>query len=139
MMKFSKIVLPALVALVLAAPQAVQAQQPQGMPDPLGIYKQIGCKPDQLNQITTIHKEFEGLYKTAQSRIAENQKKMQDLSMTPLPDEKATLATNDQLNQLIAEVNTAHVKMMLKVRKVLTPDQRSKVVDELKKHQPPMR
>ena len=129
------LLLPALASFVLLAPSAVLAQGGPGGPngDPMAIYKEAGATPDELQKITDMRHEFEGQAKNWTSKLQSLQEKIRDMSLEPLPDEKKMLAAQDEVNKIISEVNTAHIKMMIQARATLTPPQRQKLVEILKK------
>src|SRR5438309_1520668 len=99
----------ALVCLTLA-PCVVHAQVPSpGAPpssDPISAYKDAGASSEQQAKIRALADDFQ---KSATSRVEKAHKmmiKLHDLSLEPMPDEKAVYATQDQLNQLSADLST---------------------------------
>ncbi|HEY9793293.1 MAG TPA: hypothetical protein V6D22_23030 [Candidatus Obscuribacterales bacterium] len=129
------LLLPALASFVLLAPSAVQAQGAPSGPggDPMAIYKEAGATPDELQKISDMRKQFEGQAKGWTSKLQSLQEKIRDASLEPLPDEKKMLGLQDEVNKIIADVNTAHIKMMIQARAALTPPQRTKLIEILKK------
>jgi Spy/CpxP family protein refolding chaperone len=126
--------LPAIAAVSLAISAAMPMQAQQGG-DPLALYKQAGASEKQLAEIAAVQKSFEGTAHSCNERGSEVQKKLHDLSLQPVPDEKAALAAQKEMNDVIADIGAAHMKMMIKARKILTPEQRLKVVELLKQRE----
>lgn len=132
MTNWTKLILTAVSVVALSAPQMVLAQQ--SGTDPLALYKEAGANEEQQKKISAAAKEFQDLAQGAKKRLDGIQQRMDALQMTPLPDEKAVLENQEQLNKLIGELNIARAKMMVKARAILTPEQREKVVEIIKKH-----
>jgi Spy/CpxP family protein refolding chaperone len=124
----------ALSALALLATASVNAQPgpPGSAPDPISIYREAGATPDQLQKIRDLAKEFEQVATVKGERFKNLTKKMQELSLQPSPDEKVVLGTQDEINALMAEMANSRIKVMLKIRTILSDDQRNKLVDIMK-------
>src|SRR5262249_55082867 len=55
-------------------------------------------------------------------------KEMHDLSMQPDPDSKAVFSKQDEINKLHDEMATEKISLLLKIRAVLSADQKQKLV-----------
>ena len=110
------------------APQMVQSQAQ----DPLLIYRQAGASPEQQSQIQALGDAFE---KSAGPKVAQARqllKKIQEYSLQPMPDEDAVFKTQDEINQLQMDMATSKLNLMLEIRRVLTPEQRIRLVKLMK-------
>jgi Spy/CpxP family protein refolding chaperone len=132
------------ISLVLSAmsvltPYAVLAQ-PASSPheavpagDPIAIYKEAGINAEQEGKIRDLVKVFEDQQKIRISQMMGLLKELRALSQTPDPDENIVLAKQDEINKLHDDIATERVKLMLKIRYTMTPDQRQKLVALVKK------
>jgi len=108
------------------------ASRPQ---DPLSIYREAGVSTDQENQIRTMVKSFEEETTSHIEKLRGMLKEMRDLSLQPAPDEAAVLAKQDQINQTQNQIATGRIKLLLKIRAMLSKEQKQKLVD-LMQHSP---
>lgn len=136
-MKRSLTLLPSLVIALsfslgaaIAQPGAVGGG---GQVDPTAIYRDAGATPDQLEKIKTMAAEYEQSASVKAQRIQNLVKKMQDLSLEPRPSDKDVLATQDEINSLSAEMSNSRLKVMLKIRAMLTDEQRQSLVGLMKR------
>jgi Spy/CpxP family protein refolding chaperone len=53
---------------------------------------------------------------------------MRTLSLQPSPDEQTVLAKQEEINKVQSEQALERTKLMLKIRSILNPDQRQKLV-----------
>jgi Spy/CpxP family protein refolding chaperone len=136
MKKLTQLIAAASLAAVCLAPYSVQAQ-PKDF-DPMGIYKEAGANEAQIQQITNNAHDYEKIARVMQKRAHDIQTRMHAISLQPLPDEKAALSTQSELDHLISEISAARIKMMVKARQILTPDQREKLITILKKREAEM-
>jgi Spy/CpxP family protein refolding chaperone len=118
---------------IFMAPCAVQAQDAAPPHDANGIYAQTGADQAELDKIRTIGLDFENKAKGNYQSLMDAVKDMQNLSLDPTLDETKLLATQDKINKLTTEMSTDRIKQLIACRKVLTPDQRVKLVEILKK------
>jgi Spy/CpxP family protein refolding chaperone len=131
--------LPFVVAVgaALLVPNMVQAQTPTNPgQDPIALYVEAGASADQQSKIRTLAHEFETTARVRVERAANLMRKMQAFSLEPMPDEKAVLATQAEINSLQAELANARIKLMLQIRTVLSDEQRGKLVQLLKEQRP---
>jgi hypothetical protein len=91
---------------IFMAPCVVHAQEAAAPHDANGIYVQTGADQAELDKIKSID---------------------------PNLDEEKMLATQDKINKISAEMSNDRIKQLIACRKVLTPDQRTKLVEILKK------
>lgn len=120
------------IACVVAITGGAASAQHDENRDPTAIYSQAGATPDQVQKIREMAKEFEQSATVKFERAKNLTKKMQDLSMLPMPDEKTVLATQDEINTLQTDLNNSRIKLMMKIRSLLNDEQRSHLVDLMK-------
>ena len=112
-----------------------QAPGTSAAPDPLTIYREAGVSTDQENQIRSLVKGFEEETTSHIDSLRKMLKEMRDLSLQPQPDESAVLAKQDQINQTQNQIATGRIKLLLKIRAMLSKEQKQKLVD-LMQHSP---
>lgn len=130
---FPAVVLMAL-ALATAAPRAVQGEGQSGGPapeekDPVAIYVEAGAGPDQIVKIRELSKDFEELARVRWQLMVNLKKDMQDLALQPDPQEKSVLAKQEEINKVFSEMASERIKLMLKIRNILTTVQKEKLVE----------
>lgn len=116
------------VALMLLAPNTVHAQEQ----DPFAIYVKAGIDPSQHAQITELATQMEQTNIGRSHEIMELIKEIRTLSLQPDLDEKKILAAQNKINDLQGAMVIERLKLNMKVRKILTPEQRIKLVAIIK-------
>jgi len=116
------------------------AQAPSGSPDtqsrgsdPLTIYREAGVSTEQENQIRDLVKSFETETTARIDSLRKLLKEMRDLSLTPSPDEAAVLSKQDEINKTQNEIASGRIKLLLKIRSMLSKEQKQKLVDLMQK------
>lgn len=139
----SSILFSMLLAAAVSSPMTVQAQgeapaqPPQN--DPVAIYAAAGAGADQLQAIRSQAAEFEQGAKVRWQLLMNLQKQMHELSLKPDLNEKDALAKQDEINKAMAQMATERLKLMLKIRSVLTPEQKQKLVQLMQEREQKMR
>jgi Spy/CpxP family protein refolding chaperone len=128
------LLIAAVAAAFLVAPHLVQAQPQAENGDPMLIYREAGANKDQQKQIESLVHEWEQGARPKSEKARALLKKMDELSLQPMPDEKQVMETQSELNSLSAEMANARIRLQLKIRSVLTGEQRKRLVDLLKTH-----
>jgi Spy/CpxP family protein refolding chaperone len=110
--------------------------------DPAAIYIQAGAKKEQVEEIRRLGHEYETRSAEQAREVIELLGEMRKMSMQPDLDEEKILATQDKINKLQNEMATEKAKLLITIRKVLTPEQRKDLVILIKKrnaagHAPP--
>jgi Spy/CpxP family protein refolding chaperone len=132
-----KLLTTLLVGYCFLAPNAVLAQNsPFDSRDPIAVYAEAGASKEQQEKIRSMAKEFEAGAKVKIERATNLMKKMQAYSLEPCPDEKAVIATQEELNSLQGQLGLSRIKLMLAIRAVLSDEQRQKLVQLLKDNRP---
>lgn len=96
--------------------------------DPLALYKMAGINSDQEQQILKLAREFEDGQRVRAKSLLALVGQIRVLSLQPDPPEEQLLSTQADMNKLTGEMAIERQKLLLKVRKVLTPEQRKKLV-----------
>jgi len=102
------------------------------MEDPLSIYRAAGIDAEQEKQIHNLVKDFESESVPRMDALHKLLKEMRELSLQPLPEESAVLAKQDEINHAQNELANTRVKLLLKIRNSLKPEQRDKLVNLMK-------
>lgn len=118
----------ALVAMLLLTNNAVHAQEQ----DPFAIYVKAGIDPTQHAQITELATQVEQTNIGRSHEIMNLIKDIRVLSLQPDLDEKKILAAQSKINDLQGAMVLERLKLNMKVRKLLTPEQRMKLVAIIK-------
>ncbi|MBP9093163.1 hypothetical protein KBI23_19220 [bacterium] len=100
--------------------------------DPLAIYREAGIDKEQEKKIRQLAKEFEDSQRVRLALMANLLKDMRNLQMEPDPNEKIALAKQDEINKVQAEMGTERVKLVLKIRSVLTFDEKQRLIDNMR-------
>jgi Spy/CpxP family protein refolding chaperone len=100
--------------------------------DPLSIYVQAGIDPSQHAQITELGTQLEQTNIGRSHEILDLIKNLRQLSLQPDLDEKKILSTQNRINDLQAAMSIDRLKLNMKIRRLLTPDQRTKLVSLIK-------
>ncbi len=100
--------------------------------DPLAIYKEAGIDKEQERKIRIMAKEFEDGQRVRLALFGNLLKEMRDLQFEPDPDERKVLAKQDEINKVQAEIGTERVKLVLKIRSILSFDEKQRLVTNLR-------
>ncbi len=135
-MSFKKYILLLGMVALFALP-AVLAQPPdmhQGpKQDPLGIYREAGITPVQEAKIRQMAKDFDNANSVKMHRLMNLLQAMRTYSLTPDLDEKIALAKQDEINKLQADNANDRVRLLVKIRSLLTAEQKKKLVQLMQK------
>ncbi|MGD9684243.1 MAG: Spy/CpxP family protein refolding chaperone [Candidatus Obscuribacterales bacterium] len=128
-------ILAAAALAVLATTSAARAQQPQGPAegeDPVAIYKEAGINADQEGQIRKLAREFESAQRVRSKTVYGYLREMSEIQLEPDPAEEKVLAKQKEINDITATMANERVKLMLKIRAILTPEQKQRLVKLIK-------
>lgn len=96
--------------------------------DPVLIYREAGASEEQESKIRQIAQEFEQVAKVRVERLKNLSKQLREMSFQPAIDESKALSVQNDINELQAALNTERIKLMLKIRSVLSAEQNEKLV-----------
>lgn len=108
-------------------------QESAGTKDALTIYREAGINKDQENQIRQLAKDYEQANAVRLQNLLNLLQEMRALSLVPDPDEKAVTAKQEQINQMHATIAMERIKLLLKIRHVLTPPQKQHLIELMQK------
>ncbi len=129
-MYVSKLLLSSALAWLIAlAPNVVRAESGA---DPLSLYVQAGIDPSQHAQITELGTQLEQTNIGRSHEILDLINNLRQLSLQPDLDEKKILSTQNRINDLQAAMAIDRLKLNMKIRRLLTPEQRTKLVSLIK-------
>ena len=112
--------------MVLAQGQKATEQGGQRR-DPLAIYRAAGINPQQEHKIRIITKDFDLMMMDKANHIIGLMQQMRALSLQPEPDQKLVLAKQDEINKLNGDMANERIRVIFKIRGVLTSDQRHRL------------
>jgi hypothetical protein len=116
------------VGMFALTPNMVQAQGA----DPLSVYVQAGIDPTQHAQITDLASQLEQTNIARAHEIMNLIQNLRILSLQPDLDEKKILATQNKINGLQGAMAIDRLKLNIKVRKILSPEQRVRLVSAIR-------
>lgn len=96
--------------------------------DPVAVYVEAGINKEQEGKIRQMAKDFEDMQGVRLKLMATLLKDMRALQLEADPDEKKVLSKQDDINKVHSEMATDRVKLMLKIRGLMTPEQRQRLV-----------
>jgi Spy/CpxP family protein refolding chaperone len=112
--------------------QVQTGQQAAGGGDPMSIYKAAGISQEQEMRIRQLAKDFEDQARVKAKRVAGLLQEMHELSLQADPEEKSVLGKQDEINQMTSEMATDRIKLLLSIRKTLSPEQKQKLITIMK-------
>ncbi len=117
---------------LLASPTfSAESQAPnptENQRDPLSLYRATGLSADQETRIKALVDRFQTENQERTRQLVDLMLEMRQLSLQPDPDPDATIAKQEQINMINGELALARASLMLKMRQVLTPEQKQKLV-----------
>lgn len=112
----------------IAMAQGGDPSQDPRMQDPLALYKMAGINSEQEETIKSLAKDFESTQRVRVKSLVALYQQLKQIQLQPDPAEDQAIAKQEEINKLTGEMSTDRIKLLLKVRKVLTPDQRKKLI-----------
>ncbi len=100
--------------------------------DPVLIYREAGASGEQEAKIRQLAQEYEKEARVKVERLHNLNRQIKDLSFEPEIDEKKILAVQDEINESQNFLSTERIKLMLKIRNLLTPEQKTKLLELMK-------
>ena len=108
---------------------AMAAESSADKKDPVLIYRNAGVNQDQEAKIRQLAQEYDKQGRVRLGRLQVLSKQMRDLSYDAELDESKLLSLQNELNEVQSAINTERTKLMVKIRGILTPEQKQKLVD----------
>lgn len=127
----------AMLSIVVSclAPQAMQADEPMADSgrDPIAIYKEAGIDTVQEERIRAMATEYERDSAEKAAQIIRHLREIRNMSLNPDLDAKTILNTQREVNKIQSEMALDKINLLIKIRSVLRPDQKRKLVSLLQK------
>ena len=108
--------------------ESSNAPAAQANAEPIAIYKAAGINGVQEDKIKGQIDEFEKLTLAKGEVMVRLMKELRLLSLQPTPDTKAVISKQVEINTLNNQMSLERINLLLKLRAVLTPEQRVKLV-----------
>ncbi len=122
-------VLFSLIAAVFFSP-ACQADNEKK--DPVLIYRDAGANNEQEAKIRQLASDYEKLGRVKMERMHNLAKQLTQLSYDADLDEEKLLTVQQDINELQSDLNNERIKLMVKIRNLLTAEQKSKLLELMK-------
>lgn len=100
--------------------------------DPVLLYREAGASQEQEVKIRQYAQEYEKAARVRLERLQNLSQQIRDLSFEPEIDETKILAAQDEYNQLQSGLASERIKLMLKIRSLLSAEQKTKLVELMK-------
>ena len=126
--RITKLALLAAAVTFLSPLDMVQGEDAPASQDPIAIYVDAGVDKAQEEKIRQLAKQLEDTNGPRAQEIMGLVVLMRQLSVQPDLDEKKILSTQNKINELQAAMSVDRIKLNVKIRQLLTPAQRSKLV-----------
>lgn len=126
-MRFNILVLATLIAI--GSPALAAADDAAQKKDPVLIYRNAGVNPDQEAKIRQLAQEYDKAGRVRVERLHKLSQQMREMSYDAELDESKLLSIQNELNDVQSAINTERTKLMLKIRGLLTAEQKAKLVE----------
>lgn len=94
---------------------------------PETLKQKLGLTDEQVKKLTELRKEHLSKVSKLAAELAAKKAELRALWLSPKPDEKRIRELTEQIAKLKGELATERVNYQLEVRKILTPEQLSKL------------
>jgi len=114
-------------------PPAVLSQNAGGsdVNDPVAIYKEAGISADQEASIRKLAEEYDQANGQRLQSLAQLLQQLKDMAYQPVLNETAMLAKQEEINKLQSDMSIQRIKLVIKIRGILTAAQNEKLVAAL--------
>lgn len=131
---FNSLLLWSILSTLLISASAGNAEIGQ-KDDPVLLYREAGADTAQEAKIRLMAHDFEKLAKVRLEKIRNLSKQMRELSYETEPDENKIFSAQEEINQVQSTLNMERIKLMLAIRKVLSSEQKQKLVELMRERQ----
>ena len=125
-------VLLSFMSIAFLAPAFAADQESADKKDPVLLYREAGASDEQEAKIRQFAQEYDKAARVRVERLHNLNKQMTDLSYEAELDEKKILSLQDEINELQGSISTERIKLMLKIRSLLSSEQKEKLVELMK-------
>lgn len=112
-------------------PPAVLSQGAGEAGDPVAIYKQAGINADQESAIRKLAQDYDQENSVKMESLAQMLQALRDMAYQKTLNESGMLAKQDEINKLQSDMALQRIKLVIKIRGLLTPTQNEKLVTAL--------
>ncbi len=99
--------------------------------DPVAIYKEVGISSEQESSIRKMAQDYDQENSVRLQSLGQMLQELKDMAYQTVLNETAMLAKQDDINKLQSEMARQRIKLVIKIRGVLTPAQNEKLVAAL--------
>lgn len=115
--------------------EKLSTEKSAGKKDPVLIYRDAGASEEQESKIRSIAQDYEKVARVRVERLRNLSKQLRELSYQPAIDEQKVLTLQTEINELQSNLNTERIKLMVKIRSVLSLEQNEKLVEIMKERE----
>ena len=119
------------LSFVNLAPQAVLSQSNDDANDPVSIYKQAGIDANQESAIRKLAQEYDQENAVKLQSLGQMLQELRDMAYQKNLNESAMLTKQEEINKLQSEMAIQRIKLVIKIRGLLTAAQNEKLVSTL--------
>ena len=132
-LSIKKITLVIALYVTVVIPPAVLSENttPPDTNDPVAIYKEVGINAEQESSIRKLAQDYDQENSVRLQSLAQMLQELKDMAYQTTLNETAMLAKQDEINKLQSEMALQRIKLVIKIRAVLTPPQNEKLVAAL--------
>lgn len=112
------------------APAAVLAQNAPDN-DPVAIYKEAGINPQQESAIRALAEQYDRSSTSELQSLAQMLEELRSMAYQKTLNEPAMLSKQEEINKLQSRMSLEKIKLVIKIRGMLSPEQNEKLVNLL--------
>jgi Spy/CpxP family protein refolding chaperone len=112
-------------------PPAVLSQSADEGSDPVAIYKQAGINTEQESAIRKLAKDYDQENSVKMDSLAQMLQQLRDMAYQKTLNQAGMLAKQEEINKLQSDMALTRIKLVIKIRGLLTPAQNEKLVTSL--------
>ncbi len=127
-----RITIAAFLVTSVLIPQMVLSQNnTPDANDPVAIYKEAGISTEQENSIRKLADEYDQANGQRLQSLAQMLQQLKDMAYQAVLNESGMLAKQEEINKLQSEMALERIKLVIKIRGLLSPVQNEKLVAAL--------
>ncbi len=112
-------------------PPAVLSQSTGETGDPVAIYKQAGINAEQESAIRKLAQDYDQENSVKMESLAQMLQALRDMAYQKTLNASGMLAKQEEINKLQSDMALQRIKLVIKIRGLLTPTQNEKLVAAL--------
>jgi Spy/CpxP family protein refolding chaperone len=99
--------------------------------DPVAIYKQAGINAEQESSIRKLAQDYDKENSVRLQSLAQMLQELRDMAYQKTLNESGMISKQEEINKLQSEMALQRIKLVIKIRGLLTPAQNEKLVAAL--------